>query len=241
LVEFSSDVLFFQPKALESARGTVFFEIVNRGREQSLGLMSGAVQQGLAPAQWDLGDRFVLDRGFSLAFLGWQFDVSAAQGLTFQVPVAPVVGNVRADYVETGQGARATGFPVEYCAANPMQASATLTFRSRIEGPARSLPRASWRFGPNGCSVHLDGRFDVGLYEVVYEAHGSPIAGLGLAAVRAFASYLKYGGPTARFAHVLLSASVSWDSGIRRAPDSCGSSSATDSTRMSGAGRRSTA
>ncbi len=33
-----------------------------------------------------------------------------------------------------------------------------------------------------------------GLYEAVYSAHGSPVAGLGLAAVRDFASYLKHGG-----------------------------------------------
>jgi hypothetical protein len=32
LVEFSSEVLLFQPKG-SSARGTVFFEIVNRGRD----------------------------------------------------------------------------------------------------------------------------------------------------------------------------------------------------------------
>jgi hypothetical protein len=190
LVEFSSDVVFFQPK---TARGAVFFEIVNRGRDQSLGLMSGAVQQDLAPEHWDLGDRFVLEHGFALAFLGWQFDVPAAQGLTFQVPVAPVDGAVRADYVETGHGASA--FALEYCAADPADARATLTFRTTIDEPARPLPRATWRFGPNGCSVRLDGRLNIGLYEVVYRAHGSPIAGLGLAAVRDFASYLKYGGP----------------------------------------------
>ena len=31
LVEFSSDLLFFQPKASARARGTVFLEVVNRG------------------------------------------------------------------------------------------------------------------------------------------------------------------------------------------------------------------
>jgi hypothetical protein len=194
LVEFSSDLLFFQPKAPGAARGTVFFEIVNRGRDQSLSLMSAAVQQDLNPAHWDLGDRFVIERGFTMAFLGWQFDVPAAQGLAVRVPAAPVMGRVRADYVETGQGERANGFAVEYCAADPTQETATLTFRSRIDGPVRVLPRASWRFAPNGCSVRFGSRFDVGLYEVVYQAQGSPIAGLGLAAVRDFASYLKYGG-----------------------------------------------
>ena len=198
LIEFSSDVLFFRPRNSDRALGTVFFEVVNRGRDQSLGLMSGAMEQhdGL-PEHWDLGDRFVLEQGFTLAFLGWQFDVPRAQGLTFDAPVAHVRGNVRADYVEGLAGARHTAFALDYCASDPAQAAATLTFRARIDGPAQAVPRTSWQFGPDGCSVRLPAAFAVGLYEVVYEATASPVAGLGMAAVRDFVSYLKYGGSDA--------------------------------------------
>src|SRR5690349_15635261 len=38
-VEFSSDLLLFRPKG-DRARGTVFLEVVNRGRDQSLAIMS---------------------------------------------------------------------------------------------------------------------------------------------------------------------------------------------------------
>jgi len=41
-VEFSSDLLFFRPKDARRARGTVFLEVVNRGRDQSLAILSGA-------------------------------------------------------------------------------------------------------------------------------------------------------------------------------------------------------
>ena len=41
MVEFASDLLLFKPKEPQRARGTVFLEIVNRGRDQSLALMSG--------------------------------------------------------------------------------------------------------------------------------------------------------------------------------------------------------
>ena len=68
-VEFASDLLFFRPKDARRARGAVFFEIVNRGRDQSLGIMSGAQQRSLAPESWNLGDRFLLDQGFAVAFL----------------------------------------------------------------------------------------------------------------------------------------------------------------------------
>jgi len=101
-VEFSSDLLFFLPKREDGARGTVFLEVVNRGRDQSLGLMSDARQRDLTPERWELGDRFLLTQGFAVAFLGWQFDVRPSQGLTFEAPVAPVRGVVRASYVEDG-------------------------------------------------------------------------------------------------------------------------------------------
>ncbi len=200
-VEFSSDLLFFLPKSeggAAAARGTVFFEVVNRGRDQSLGLMSDARQRDLSPEHWSLGDRFVLRQGFAMAFLGWQFDVRPAQGLTFEVPSAPVRGLVRASYVEAGGGPRYTGFGVEYCARDPRQADATLSFRASIDGAAEIVPRESWQFGPDGCSVRLPaGRSadlqGAGLYEAVYQADGSPLAGLGLAAIRDFASYLKFG------------------------------------------------
>lgn len=196
LVEFSSDLLFFVPKSAANARGSVFLEIVNRGRDQSLALMSDARQRSLDPEAWDLGDRFLLDRGFTVAFLGWQFDVARRQGLTFAAPRTATQGVVRASYIETGGvGPRYGAFAVPYCASDPQQRDAVLTFRTRIDGNAQILPREAWQFGPDGCSVRVPSGFQAGLYEAVYRAEGSAVAGLGLAAVRDFASYLKFGAP----------------------------------------------
>ena len=114
MVEFASDLLLFKPKEPQRARGTVFLEIVNRGRDQSLALMSGARHRDLAPESWDLGDRFLLEQGFTAAFLGWQFDVRPPQGLTLQAPVAPVLGTVRANHVERDHGRRNTTFALMY-------------------------------------------------------------------------------------------------------------------------------
>ena len=119
LVEFASDLLFFRPKDASRARGTVFLEVVNRGRDQSLAILSGAEQHDLAPESWDLGDRFLLDQGFAVAFLGWQFDVQPSQGLTFQAPIAPVEGVVRDSYIESLRVSRSTAFGLSYCASEP--------------------------------------------------------------------------------------------------------------------------
>lgn len=193
-VEFSGDLLLFLPKTPASARGTVFLEVVNRGRDQSLGLMSDARQRDLSPENWNLGDRFLLEQGFTVAFLGWQFDVQPREGLALTVPTAPVSGLVRTSAITVGR----TGgvLSLNYCAADPMQADATLTYRSAIAASGDVIPRDSWQFTPDGCAVRRSAGFDAGLNEVIYRATGSPVAGLGLAAVRDFASYLKHGPTT---------------------------------------------
>jgi hypothetical protein len=191
-VEFSSDLLFFRPKQADRARGGVFLEVVNRGRDQSLGIMSGARQTDLSPESWDLGDRFLLEQGFAVAFLGWQFDVEPSDGLTFQAPIAPVEGLVRATHIETS-GGRTVAFGFAYCASDPSQQNATLTFRARIDAEPRLLPPNMWQLAGNGCAARVNTAAGVGIYEVVYQAKGSPVAGLGLAAIRDFASYLRYG------------------------------------------------
>jgi Alpha/beta hydrolase domain len=191
-VEFSSDLLFFRPKQAGRARGSVFLEVVNRGRDQSLAIMSGAQQRDLSPESWDLGDRFLLEQGFAVAFLGWQFDVAPGQGLTFQAPIAPVEGLVRETHIES-RGGRTADFGFTYCASDPSQPNATLTFRATMDATPRPMPRDSWQFAEDGCSARLSTAAGVGIYEVVYRAKGSPVTGLGLAAIRDFASYLRYG------------------------------------------------
>jgi hypothetical protein len=175
----------------------VFLEIVNRGRDQALALMSDARQRDLAPENWTLGDRFLLEQGFTVAFIGWQFDVRPGQGLALAVPPAPVTGIVRESVVTVSPGGPNQALGLTYCAADPSQADATLTLRSTFEGPVQVQPRADWQFATDGCSVRRRAGFAAGLHEVIYRAAGSPVAGLGLAAVRDFASYLKHGGQTA--------------------------------------------
>jgi hypothetical protein len=192
-IEFSSDLLFFRPKDPRRARGAVFLEVVNRGRDQSLAILSGAQQRDLSPESWNLGDGFLLEQGFAVAFLGWQFDVRPSQGLTFTAPVAPVEGLVRDTHIEVA-GPGGVGISLSYCASESGRANATVTFRARMDEAPHALPRDAWQLSGDGCFVRVTSGVGTGVYEVVYQAKGSPVAGLGLAAIRDFASYLKHGG-----------------------------------------------
>ena len=165
LVEFSSALLVVRLKDARRANGTVFFEIVNRGRDQSLGLMSGARSPSASPEAWDLGDRFMVDQGFTMAFLGWQFDVAPGQGLGLQAPSAPVQGLVRASVVEGGTARQTRAFSLYVLRVRGLRArtAAHVPVADRRAGRGGAAQR--WRFGPNGCSVQVETGLEPGLYE----------------------------------------------------------------------------
>ena len=146
-VEFSSDLLFFRPKDASRARGTVFLEVVNRGRDQSLAIMSGAQQRNLSPESWNLGDRFLLEQGFAVAFLGWQFDVRPLQGLTFQAPIAPVEGLVRDDSHRARRSGGRSRFRLDVLRVRSAAAECHADV-SRADGRGAAADAARrWQFG----------------------------------------------------------------------------------------------
>ena len=84
-----------------------------------------------------------------MAFLGWQFDVQPSQGLTFQAPVAPVEGLVRETHIEAN-GGRTIEMGLAYCAIDPRQPNATLTFRASMDAAPQPISRDRWRFADDG-------------------------------------------------------------------------------------------
>ena len=69
----------------------------------------------------------------------------------------------------------------------------TLTVRESPFGKGSVVPRGKWRL--KGNVVSIDGGFEPGrTYEVAFRAENPPVAGLGLAAVRDVASWVRHGG-----------------------------------------------
>jgi hypothetical protein len=88
-------------------------------------------------------------------------------------------------------------YPVE----DPADPRNVLTVRDTPTGPKQVIPRSQWSFAhevqgqvvADPRFVHLNSGFLPGkIYELVYTAKNPAVAGLGLAAVRDFLSYLKY-------------------------------------------------
>lgn len=209
-VEFSSDVYLLRPVSAGRGNGTALVEISNRGGKGMVSFFNWAAGSRNPEAEADFGDGFLMQQGFTLVWIGWQYDVPDAEfNLKLLAPVATeagktITGLARTDFNVTertfftslghrGQNAQ----PV----AEPDSPDNVMTVRSSVLGERTVIPRSEWGFGqleagtvkPDPTSVYLKSGYEPGkLYEVVWRVANPVVAGLGLAAVRDFVSYLKY-------------------------------------------------
>jgi hypothetical protein len=190
-VHFSADLYVLQP--IDPARGnnTLLFEIANRGRKGVLGRFNraGASQDPMAAA--DFGDGFLMKDGYTVVWVGWQFDVEAPS-LRVLAPEANVTGRVRVSFIPDEKRTEITPADLpRYLPVTASDASATLTVRDKFWDTPQRIPRATWRMTEaNGRPRFvLDGGFEPGrVYEVDYPATGARVAGVGMAAIRDAAS-----------------------------------------------------
>jgi Alpha/beta hydrolase domain len=207
-VEFSSDFVLVRPRDPLRARRAVLLEIPNRGLTQADGsLFSAGKGSAFDLMNLDattLSDAFLFEQGFTVAWLGWQFDLPKG-AIRMEAPAANVNGLVRQSAIATSTGIHLwrLGGASDYCAADAAQPDAQLLVKSHFDDPGRALPRAGWAFAhiedgkvvPDPCAVVLQDEFETGLfYELIYRGVHPRLAGLGEAAVSDFVSWLKFGG-----------------------------------------------
>jgi hypothetical protein len=209
-VEFSSDFFLIKPKRIERGNGAVLYEVSNRGGKGMLGFFnhgSGSVDPS-SPA--DMGDGFLMKQGFTLLWVGWQFDPPKRAGLVRVYPPTasengrPIRGLVRSDFVVTereSDHSLADRDHTAYGVVDPSSPDNVMTVRDSVEGPRRVVPRSQWGFAraegagsvADTTRVYMSAKFEPGkIYEVVYTAQDPPIVGLGPAAIRDVISMLKY-------------------------------------------------
>ena len=209
-VEFSSDLYIIKPKDPSRGNGVVFFDIVNRGNKQLLRSFSRGGGSADPTSEADFGDAYLLNQGYTLVAVGWQFDVAKGRGLVgLNAPIAtdngkPITGWVRMWFISdkaTFSYSYAGGYNTRaYPPLDLDNPQYRLTEREGIFAPSRLIPRDQWQFAreengtvvPDPNSIRLKSGMRAGLtYEVAYETQNPPVAGLGLAAVRDMASALK--------------------------------------------------
>ncbi|MCW5965673.1 MAG: hypothetical protein KIT83_16670, partial [Bryobacterales bacterium] len=196
----------------EKGNGTVICEVVNRGNKLLLPFFQNGVRAADPQLEEHFGDGFLMNQGYALLWVGWQFDVPDGEDrLRVHLPVARNVdgtlirGLVRSEILVNDRVLSHTladrdhkAYPV----ADPDDDQNVLTVRDSREAGRREIPRSQWRFArmedgqvtPDPTRVYLDGGFEPNkFYELVYVAENPPVAGLGLVALRDAAAYMKHG------------------------------------------------
>ena len=195
-VHFSADLYVLRPVEAQKGNGALLFEIANRGRKGLLGRFNrGATGSQDPMAAADFGDGFLMKEGYTLVWVGWQFDVQPPF-VRIEAPAANVQGRVRYSFIVDEKTADAA--PGDLPAYPPLDLTdrtASLTVRDRFWGTPSRINRDKWKFNVQGSRVHitLDGGFEPGrLYEVDYPATGAKVAGVGMVAIRDAASAFRY-------------------------------------------------
>src|SRR5580692_6673935 len=209
-VEFSADFVAFRPKDPRRANGSLLLEVPNRGRPHFIALVDG----GDADLAHDVGDAWLLRKGFTIVSVGWQWDAAGQDDLKLYAPIAKeggrrITGLLRGDFMlsrvmdEVPLGHLILGNigGSEYPVAMLNDARNVLTVRDSRDAKRIVIPASQWQFAetvngkltPSDRHIHLKGGFQPGrIYEYVYVVADPVIAGLGFAAIRDVGAYVKH-------------------------------------------------
>lgn len=203
LVEFSTDVELLAPKDLSKANGAMLYDVNNRGNKLALGMFNTGA------------DEFLMRKGYIVVWSGWIAETLPGGGrLRLTTPLAmengkPLTGPVRAEFVIEAPAERHTlamwANQGCYEPTERGEREAVLTWRAREKDARVVIPRKQWRLekrwiednGERGqlplIELVVAGGLQPGyIYELVYEAQGSIVQGLGLAGIRDLLSFLKH-------------------------------------------------
>jgi hypothetical protein len=212
-VRFEADFCVLRSADPARASGSLLFHVANRGRQASVPFSALSVPPSLEISERiEPGDGFLLGRGWTVAWCGWQWDVERQPGLVglaapeARLPEAERDGQVLVQFQPHLPSKRhgLDHWPLDpppelsprlhrpYRPADPDDPRAVLTVRDVPDGPAVELPRGSWRF--EGGAISLAGGFEAGrIYDVRYRPRECPVVGTGMLAVRDFVACLRHG------------------------------------------------
>ncbi len=187
LVNYDVDFEILRPLQPASAAPVLVYEVVNRGLKVHLG---GEPKQGHVSA-------FLLNRGYTIMWSGWQGYLPAGPILGARLPVAtskgqPITGRIEAEAIFDDFSSDRLSLP--YPANSLDQKAGTLTVRARADSTARTIPKTDWRYVDDR-HLHLKrpANMDAGaIYRFSYVAKDPRVMGLGFASVRDLVSFVRH-------------------------------------------------
>jgi len=159
-VEFSTDLSLLVPVDRSRVSGRALIDVVNRGNTVVVPNFNHATRPAFGPGSdpnppIDVGDGFLMRRGYVVASCGWQFDLPDVPGLIRLHGVEaredgqPLRGRV---YVQLQAPEDVADFLLSdrahqaYPAADLEGRDAVLTVRDMPDAEPEVIPRARWKF-----------------------------------------------------------------------------------------------
>jgi Alpha/beta hydrolase domain len=200
-VEASADFFLLKPVDPRRGNGRLFYEVGNRGGKSMLQTFQKATGSPDPTTETDFGDGALMRQGFTLLWMGWQWDVPRRAGtMRMEMPIATdhgkqITGVVRGNFILNEKAATAPLADrnhLAYPVLDPNAADNVMTVRDEPTAKGQIVPRARWRFA-DAENVALEGGFEPGrIYDVIYRAADPRVLGCGLAGTRDLISFFKY-------------------------------------------------
>jgi len=200
-VESSADFYLLKPVDARRGNGRLFYEVGNRGGKSMLSTFQKATGSPDPATEAEYGDGALMSQGFTLLWMGWQWDVPERPGtMRMEMPIATengrrITGIVRGNFILNERAETASvadrnhkAYPV----LDPNSVDNIMTVRDDPVAKGQLIPRPHWRF-VDAATVALDGGFEPGrIYDVVYRSADPRVLGCGLAGTRDLVSFMKY-------------------------------------------------
>lgn len=197
-VEATADVVVLRPADPARGNGTLLVDVPNRGRQIGQQLFDDAPEANSLD-KGNAGNGFLERQGYTVAWIGWQADLESKPGqMGVQAPVLRgVTGPVREEFVFDHMRNPATA-TLQWPVADPSRLAVTV--RPRWDTPRQTPAGLSVRAtGAQTIEIQRPaGGFDAGaLYEVTYTGRDPTVLGMGFAATRDVAAFLRREGSAA--------------------------------------------
>jgi len=211
LVEYSTDLYILRPTDLNRGNGRLIYDVNNRGNKRILQFFNDGVHSNRPITEENAGNGFLMRRGYSIIWSGWQGDVLPINDqLAMRLPVAtnngaPITADVRSEFIIETPEVRhrplsAADYAESYEAADTDPTKSTFTMREYPYDDKVAIPPEKWSFSiqssdgsltESSRNVYLEDGFRPGwIYDLIYPAQNPKVMGLGLAGLRDLISFL---------------------------------------------------
>jgi hypothetical protein len=198
LVSYSMDFYILTPVDPSKGNHKVFFEPPNRGAKQ-FARFNGSSGGNNPTTAGDAGTAFLMNQGYTMVWAGWEPTASRSNfsmGVTAPVAVNADGSSITGsdyEYIEFDNGTT-TSYTTAYNTSTTDTTKATLTVKDHLADSAVAVPATGWTWtSPNTIALLPAGTAfkQSSIYELTFTAKDPVVGGVGFAAFRDFASFLR--------------------------------------------------